>query len=157
MGEPRFTRDVGCTVITGFGQEPAYVDALLGRFKERIEDAREFALLNRVLLVTAASGVPIDVSLGALPFEERLIQRASLFLLGGGESVLTCSAEDLIVLKAFAGRDRDWADIEGVLMRGAGQLDEPLVFDELEPLLALKDEPTAASAKLKGLFARTAR
>ena len=28
-GEPRFTRDVDGTVMTGFGSEPAYVDALL--------------------------------------------------------------------------------------------------------------------------------
>ena len=70
---------------------------------------------------------------------------------------MTCSAEDLIVLKAFAGRDRDWADIEGILMRRAGQLDEPLVFQELTPLLQLKGETTDASAKWKRLFGKTGR
>jgi hypothetical protein len=60
---------------------------------------------------------------------------------------------DQIVLKAFAGRDRDWADIEGIIMRQTGQLDEAPVFQELLPLLALKEETTDASAKLKGLDA----
>ena len=152
-GEPRFTRDVDCTVLTGFGQESTYVDTLLARFRGRIGDAREFALANRVVLITTSSGVPIDVSLGALPFETRLVQRASPFPVSVDESVLTCSAEDLIVLKAFAGRDRDWADIEGILMRRAGQLDEALVFQELMPLLELKEEATDAAEKLKRLFA----
>jgi predicted nucleotidyltransferase len=151
-GDPRFTRDVDFTVLTGFGQESAYVDILLAQFTGRVANAREFALINRVLLITTGSGVPVDVSLGALPFEERLIQRASPFSLGQGESVRTCSAEDLIVLKAFAGRDRDWADIEGILMRQTGQLDQRLVFEELTPLLELKDETTDASSKLKRLF-----
>jgi hypothetical protein len=29
----------------------------------------------------------------------------------------TCSAEDLIVLRAFADRSKDWVDIEGVIIR----------------------------------------
>ena len=46
----------------------------------------------------------------------------------GGEEpfiapLLTCSAEDLIVLKAFAARGRDWVDVEGIIVRQAGALD----------------------------------
>ena len=54
--------------------------------------------------------------------------------------VLTCSAEDLLVHKAFAARDRDWLDIDGIVRRQA-ELDWALVFRELEPLAKLKDAP----------------
>jgi hypothetical protein len=53
----------------------------------------------------------------------------------------TCSAEDLIVHKAFAGRDRDWLDIEGILLVQKGRLNLNQVVEELNPLLALKEEP----------------
>ncbi len=67
-------------------------------------DAREFALQNRVVLLRSDSGIPIDVALGAMPFEERATDRATDFVLQEGASLTTCSAEDLIVFKAFAGR-----------------------------------------------------
>jgi len=55
-------------------------------------------------------------------------------------SLLTCSAEDLIVLKAFAGRAQDWIDIEGIALRQHHRLDEGLVWQELIPLLELKED-----------------
>lgn len=139
-GEPRLTRDVDVTVLTGFGNEARFVDELLGAYQPRIDDARDFALRNRVLLLRTAAGVPIDVSLGAMPFEERVVDRSSPFLLGGGLSMRTCSAEDLVVLKAFAGRDQDWPDIEGVIARQAQALDSALILRELGPLLELKED-----------------
>lgn len=142
-GEPRFTRDVDLTVLSGFGREAEYVDALLTSFPPRIEDAREFALQNRVLLIRNAAFVPIDVSLGAMPFEERAVDRGSPFALEAGHAIRTCSAEDLIVFKAFAGRDLDWIDIEGVVTRQGQALDAALVLRELEPLLELKEDMRA--------------
>ena len=53
-GEPRLTRVADLTLLTGFGQEGKYIDALLGPFSPRFEGAREFAQANRVLLLSAA-------------------------------------------------------------------------------------------------------
>jgi hypothetical protein len=53
-GEPRFTRDVDLTLLTGFGGEETYIDPLLEVFEPRMEDCREFALQNRVLLLKSA-------------------------------------------------------------------------------------------------------
>jgi len=144
-GEPRTTADADLTLLTGFGGEEAYVDALLASFRPRRHDAREIALARRVVLIEAGNTVPLDVSLGALPFEERVVQRSSDFEVGPGSTLRTCSAEDLVVLKAFAGREIDWADVRGVAVRQAGRLDEALIFRELEPLLELKGAPEAAS------------
>ncbi len=96
---------------------------MLERFAARIPDAGEFALKNRVILVQSATGVPIDVALGALPFEQHCVERASEFDFGPGLRLLTCSAEDLVVLKAFAGRGQDWVDLEYVLVRQRRILD----------------------------------
>ncbi|MEX0777594.1 MAG: hypothetical protein WD042_17960 [Phycisphaeraceae bacterium] len=53
----------------------------------------------------------------------------------------TCSAEDLIVFKAFADRDRDWLDVKGVLIRQQGKLNFEQIERELAPLVELKEEP----------------
>lgn len=94
-----------------------------------------------MLLLRAASGVGIDVALGGLPFEEEVVERASPFPFPGDIPLRTCSAEDLIVLKAFAARGRDWVDIEGILARQAGTLDWSYVDTRLAPLVALKEAP----------------
>jgi hypothetical protein len=79
-----------------------------------------------------------------MPFEERAASRASPFAIGGGRTITTCSAEDLIVFKAFAGRGIDWVDVERIAVRQGDRLDEALIWDELLPLLELKEEPEAA-------------
>jgi hypothetical protein len=152
-GEPRLTLDADLALLTGFGGEERFVDELLAAFRGRRPDARDFALRYRVLLLEATSGVPLDVSLGAMPFEERAVERSSDFAIGEGKSLRTCSAEDLVVFKAFAGRDKDWLDIEGVALRQAGRLQEMLVWKELEPLLELKESPETA-LRLRALLDR---
>lgn len=149
-GEPRLTRDVDVTVLCPYGAEAAFADRMLAGFARRLEDAREFAVRNRVLLLRAAGGVALDVALGGIPFEERCVERASDFEMGPGAVLRTCSAEDLVVLKAFAGRERDWLDIESVIVRYGNRLDWRLVFDELAPLAAAKDAPEVV-ARLRGM------
>ncbi|HYN42788.1 MAG TPA: hypothetical protein VE129_13475 [Thermoanaerobaculia bacterium] len=139
-GEPRFTRDVDLTLLTGFGNEPAFVDELLLGFRPRLADARDFALRNRVVLLASAEGVPIDIALGAMPFEEAAVLRATPYPVAPGVELSTCSAEDLVVFKAFAGRPRDWLDIEGIVTRQGASLDSAIVWRELLPLLELKED-----------------
>ena len=139
-GEPRLTRDVDLSLLTGFGHEERFVDSLAERYQARIPDAKAFALRNRVLLLVK-DDVGIDVALAAIPFEERVIERSSWFEFLPGVNVKTCSAEDLIVYKAFADRPRDWVDIEGVLVRQGSTLDLERIEIELRPLVAAKDTP----------------
>lgn len=110
-------------------------------FAPRIPDAREFALRQRVVLLWSAGRVGIDVALGALPFEERCVGRASEWTISPEIVLRTCCAEDLVVLKAFAARPQDWIDIESVLTRQRRTLDWRLILGELEPLLELRGTP----------------
>ena len=142
-GEPRLTQDVDLTVLTGLGNEERFIDALIGAFASRQRDAREFALRHRVLLIRTGSGVDIDVAFGALPFEERSVRRASPWVWTADTSLITCSAEDLVVHKVFAGRDLDWGDVDRILTRQHGKLDLVQIGEELRPLLELKGEPEA--------------
>ena len=142
-GNPRYTQDADVTLLTGFGGEEAYIDALLAEYPARIEDARTFALTYRVLLLETVDGVPLDIALGAMPFEERSVARASTFAVNANQSITTCSAEDLIVHKAFAGRDQDWLDIRGIIARQGKQLNTALIWSELTPLAELKEDTTS--------------
>jgi len=142
-GSPRFTQDVDLTLLTGFGSEEPYVDALLQRFTGRMRDARNFALQQRVALVRTAGGVDLDIALGGFSFEEGAVARATPWQVNEHVALTTCSAEDLLVHKVFAGRDRDWADVESVLIRRHDQLNLEHVRRELAPLLELKEDTLA--------------
>jgi len=138
-GQPRLTNDIDLTILTGFGQEERYVDELLKLYNGRIPDAREFALTNRVLLLVTNEGIPIDAALGGIAFEENVVSRASLYEFLPGLTLPTCSAEDLVVLKSFPDRARDWADVETVIVRQQKQLDWEYVFKQLRPLCQVKE------------------
>ena len=142
-GEPRQTRDVDLTLLTGLGNEEAFVDPILEHYAPRFADGRRFALERRVLLVETRAKISLDISLGGLPYEARVVARSTHFEIAPGVSVTTCSAEDLVILKAFAGRPQDWLDVEGVIVRQGPALDRHLVPAELRPLLELKEDTTA--------------
>lgn len=92
----------------------------------------------------------IDLALGGLPYEEGVVDRASDFQFIPGITLRTCSAEDLIILKAFADRTRDWADIEGILLRRGSELDWKFIYTQLQPLCELKESPEILQ-RLRGL------
>lgn len=99
--DPRLTRDADLTLFTGLGGEERFVEPLLAEFLPRVQDARTLALHRRVLLLQTGDGVPIDVALGGLPFESRVMGRRSHWNVPGHVDLITCSAEDLVVMKAF--------------------------------------------------------
>ncbi len=140
-GAVRTTQDIDLTLLTRFGEEEQYIRAVLTTFRSRIPEAEVFALRHRVLLVSASNGVAVDLSLAGLPFEEQMVARATSFAYTPDCILITCSAEDLIVLKTFADRTQDWADVEGILMRQGDQLDKEYIFNQLTPLCELKDTP----------------
>jgi hypothetical protein len=122
-GEPRETVDVDLTLLTGFEDEARFITTLIRRFEPRIDRAAEFARDNRVLLLRAVSGVGLDIALGGLPFEEAVVSRSTMFTFPPDVPLRTCSPEDLIVLKSFADRPKDWVDVEGIIIRQADRLD----------------------------------
>ncbi len=97
--EPRVTRDVDMTLLTGFGHEDSFIEPLSARFPPRIADHANFAKATLVLLLSSKDNVGTDIAMGALPFEQLAVSRASRFRFNSGVEIRTCSAEDLIVMK----------------------------------------------------------
>lgn len=150
-GEPRFTRDVDMTLLTGFGNEEPYVHEWLAHYESRVEEPVAFALANRVLLLRSKMGIGIDIALGGLPFEEDAVSRARPVEMERGVWLRICTAEDLIVMKAFADRPQDRLDLRGILVRqGTQNLDWQRIWQELTPLAEIKDAPDILK-HLKGL------
>ena len=139
--EPRITQDVDLTILTGIRDEEKFVSALLSKYQPRINDALEFALTNRVLLLKTPNNIGIDISLAALPYEEKLISRASYQSFINNIQLLLCSPEDLIVMKIFAERPKDLIDAENVMIRQGKKLDVEYIREQLTDLAELKEEP----------------
>ena len=94
-----------------------------------------------MILIQTQSGIALDIGMGALEFEVDSVQRASIWKISELFSIRTCTADDLVVHKAFASRDRDWLDVEGILMRQGKKLNLPQIFAALRPLVELKEDP----------------
>ncbi len=136
-GEPRLTRDVDVTVILPPDDPLPALRRLAARFTPRLPDAVEFARRNRMLLLSASNGVPLDIALGLPGYEEEAVRRATAWELEPGKTVPLCSAEDLIIHKVVAGRPRDLEDVVGVLHRQGEALDLALIRRWLGEFAAL--------------------
>jgi Nucleotidyltransferase of unknown function (DUF6036) len=153
--QARVTRDIDITLLTGFGHESPFIETLLAHYEPRTPGAAQFALRSRVLLLNSSSGIGIDISLGALPFEHLAVQHATLFEFAPGLALRTCSAEDLMVMKLFASRPIDIRDAEGIAVRHDKSLDWTYIEEQLTPLAEAKEDPDILHqlARLRGLSA----
>jgi hypothetical protein len=141
-GEPRATQDVDLTLLAPFGEEAPPIDLVLSRYTPRDANARTFALEYRVLKVRSADGVPIDVSLAALPFELEVLQRASPWRLSPRIHLVVCSAEDLLIYKLVAARPRDLLDVDGIVRLRWRALDVARVRSRTREFATLLETPS---------------
>jgi hypothetical protein len=126
---------VDVTVDLAGGSVPDLLDALAARgFAARIPNPEGFAERTRVLpLVHGASGLPLDVVLAGPGLEERFLSRAESFDVEG-VPVPVASAEDVVVMKILAGREKDHADAAAILAARAKRLDLAYVRATLRAL-----------------------
>ncbi|MBI2342951.1 MAG: nucleotidyltransferase [Deltaproteobacteria bacterium] len=116
IGKPRFTADIDAVILLNFEQIEAFVKtATAFGFEPRISDVGEFARKTHViLLVHKKTGINIDLSIGLLPFEHEIVQRAKKFE-SAGVSFYIPTPEDLIIMKAVAHRPKDLEDIRMIV------------------------------------------
>jgi len=122
-GSPRLTVDADFTVAASLEGSADLVKLMTERFSSRVADPLAMARRTRMMLVTASNGVEVDISLALPGYEDDLFRRAINLEVEPGKSIRLCSAEDLIIHKAIAGRPQDLSDIEGVVLRRGEQLD----------------------------------
>ncbi len=145
-GSARFTEDLDCSIATPLIEGSAGIVELITKtYPSRVENPQEFARRVRLILVTASNNVTVDISLAFPGYEDELFARAKEFEISPGRTVKVCSAEDLIIHKAIAGRPRDLEDIQGVIYRHKDTLDTRYIKAWLSEFSALyeTDQPTA--------------
>lgn len=140
-GEPRATLDIDVTL---WWPDESRIDELVGylapQFLPRVKNPLDFVSETRVLPLATVEGLAVDVILGLLSFEEQAIQRARSIEIGG-EQVRFVTAEDLVLLKIVSQRDRDHADIRGVVRMQGKRLDLAYLEPRIEELSRLLDSP----------------
>lgn len=153
-GVPRDTDDIDATVWAP-GLD---LDDLLAALREegitgRIPDLDAFARRSQVLLLHhEPTGTPLEISLAWLPFEREAMSRAETLVLGGARLPVAL-AEDLVVYKVVAWRDRDRADVERLLATHRGSIDLDRVRDLVRRFAEALDEPERI-AEFEGMVRR---
>jgi len=151
LAQPRTTQDIDAVTWLDLSEIPGFVEsgARFG-FLPRISDPIEFARKSRVLLLQHyETKIDVDISLGALPFEQEMIERAIEFTTPE-LTVQAATPEDLIITKAVAHRKRDLMDIDNLVSvhpnldlarirywvgQFAAVLESPELVSDLEDLL----------------------
>ena len=146
-GEPRFTQDIDLTISAPLENLEGFVRQIVDQFPPRLDDALEFALKNRVVLVRASNGYPLDIALGLPGYEDELMNRTVMYELEPGKAIRICSAEDLIIHKAVAGRAQDVRDIEGIVFRQGTTLNVTYIRQWLREFAEVTGKP-----EIIGLF-----
>lgn len=136
-GFPRATNDVDLKVLVPNMDYAGVRAALLSKFPER---ARPNAPENPFIVAVTIDKVIVDFLLTLPGYEEQIIERATRRDLGG-ISAWVCSIEDLIIQKVVAGREKDWLDLEALLLEQLGKLDETFVIKWLEQFAEALEKP----------------
>lgn len=139
-GRPRATQDADFKVLIGERSISEFVTLVKTQFEFRVSDPVTFAKQTYVVPIYANNQIPVDLGLGFLPYEEHAVERAVLieYL---GITFPTCTAEDLIIHKAISERQKDWDDIEGVLLRQGDRLDQAYILGWLAQFEQALEQP----------------
>lgn len=152
LGRARFTEDVDAVFLLSNKDLPRLLEmAKQEGIEPRIENALEFAKKNRVLLLKhTPTDTSIDISLGALPFEEEMVERGRLYEVDDALQLRLPTPEDLIIMKAVAHRPKDLEDIRTIAdkypnldvkhiekwVKEFGEaLEMPELWSDIEPIL----------------------
>lgn len=116
LGRPRHTQDIDALILLDNEKwEELLAAAEKYGFSARINDVIGFARKRRVLLMRHKSGIGIDISFGALPFEEECLSRCKKVRFADIKVPIP-TPEDLIIMKAVAHRPVDLEDIRNILI-----------------------------------------
>ena len=146
-GVPRLTADIDATIWAPGTDPEALLDLLrIHRIVPRISDAITFAKERQVVLVQhEPSGVPVDLSLAWLPFEEEAV-RCGVERDYAGVPIRLPRPEDLIIYKLVAARPRDLDDVEKLLLLYGGSLDIARIRRIIREFAEVLEDPARLEA-----------
>lgn len=136
-GVLRATYDVDLKVLVPDNDYPAIRSALLTAFPNQ---ARPELPANSLIVAVTVGDVIVDFLLALPGYEEMIIERSIQVPLGDW-SAWVCTAEDLIIQKVVAGREKDWLDIEALLIEQDNELDMDYVHEWLVQFAEVLETP----------------
>ena len=86
-----------------------------------------FVEKTRVLPIEI-SGVSVDIIFARTEYERIALLKSKEVEIQKGVKVRVCSPEDLVIHKAISERERDWEDIEGIILRQGERLDKRYIL-----------------------------
>ncbi len=115
-GQPRMTVDVDLIILADVEQALSLVGDLADTpFTPLFPGVEEVVIRSFILpLRHRVTGVRVDLAIGASRFERQAVGRATPIAVGDTR-VPVVSVEDLLVMKALAGRPQDEQDIRGLV------------------------------------------
>lgn len=143
-GEVRATRDADFKVSIGDLSLSQFYDLITRRFPERGTNAPPHLQDSHIIYVWAMPNVAVDFLVSIFDYEQQAVERATAISIEG-VSVRVCTAEDLIIHKATANREKDWIDIEGIVIRQGSKIDQRYVTKWLKQFAAGLDSPQILS------------
>ncbi len=133
-GLPRLTQDVDIKVLVPNLEYDLMRSTIQAAFPE---SAR--VLTNSLIVAVKIAGVTVDFLLAIPGYEETMIGR-SIQVDFDGSPVWVCTAEDLIIQKVVANREKDWLDVEAVLIEQQGKLDQTYIREWLAQFAAALED-----------------
>ncbi len=139
VGEPRTTADADAVVFASKAEaESLILEAARAGFDVQ-DDVERHRLASTGTIRLRRGRFQIDLITASLPFEEAAYRRASVHELFGRRLPFP-SAEDLILFKVLAGRDKDMLDAAGVARRHGDRLDMSYLERTLRPICELAED-----------------
>ncbi|MGD8406662.1 MAG: nucleotidyl transferase AbiEii/AbiGii toxin family protein [Anaerolineales bacterium] len=117
LGRARFTEDVDAVFLVSNKDLPRLLELAKEQgIEPRVDNAVDFARKNRVLLLKhIPTDTSVDISLGALPFEDEMVERGVLYEVDQALQLRLPTPEDLVIMKAIAHRPKDLEDIRTIV------------------------------------------
>lgn len=136
-GQARFTYDIDVKLLVPSFEYESLRTTLMTAFPE---PGRPDLPMNPLIVSVNVNGILVDFLLTTPGYEEHLVQRAIRYTIED-LSLWLCTAEDLIIQKAIAGRPKDWQDIEGIVIEQHSQLDQEYLEDWVTQFAEVLDQP----------------
>lgn len=134
-GQPRMTVDVDLVILADIDQALQLAQELSSTpFEPLFPGVEEVVARSYILpLRHRVTGIRVDVAIGMSGFEQQAVVRATKVTIGDVH-VPVVAVEDLLVMKALAGRPQDEQDIRGLVAAQRDAIDWPACLDVAEKL-----------------------
>jgi predicted nucleotidyltransferase len=138
-GEVRTTRDADFKVSINIPLSE-FRKLVFQHFQERQTSIPRHLQSAHVIHIWATPGSAVDLLVSIFDYERQAIARATETTIEGVPAKV-CTAEDLIIHKAVADRQIDWRDIERILIRQRGKLDQDYIITWLRQFVEGLESP----------------